>query len=70
SFLDATGLHTGSVVQVFLTRVYGDIRIAGVFSYFPTYAADTKQNFLVVNLNRLQYDINRLPAVSRCLLRQ
>ena len=62
SFLDATGLHTGSVVQVFLTRVYGDIRIAGVFSYFPTYAADTKQNFLVVNLNRLQYDINRLPA--------
>lgn len=64
SFLDATGLHTGQVVSMYLTRAYGDVRIAGVFSYFPTYAADLKQNFLVVNLNRLQYDLNRIPSGS------
>lgn len=62
SFMQAAGLHTGQVVPMYVSRSYSSIRIAGTFSYFPTYSVGPNQNFLVADESRLQYDVNRIPV--------
>ncbi len=64
SFLTAAGVHVGQVIPMYLSRSYSNVHIIGSFSYFPTFKADQKQNFLVADVGRLQYDLNRIPVAS------
>ncbi|HLZ72798.1 MAG TPA: ABC transporter permease [Dehalococcoidia bacterium] len=63
-FMKAAGLHSGQTILMYIDRAYVDVRIAGSFSYFPTYTPGSGQNLLVVDMARLQYATMRVPEAG------
>lgn len=61
TFLAAAHKKVGDDVQLYVNRQYLDARIAGRFTFFPTYTPDpTGSHLIVADLDRLLRDANRL----------
>lgn len=63
-FMRDAGLHDGQVIMMYVDRTYITVRVAGSFTYFPTYLNQDKQNLVVTELARLQYATARTPGAG------
>ncbi len=62
SFLEAARLKVGDSLQLFIGGIYLNATVVGSLTYFPTVQDPVTQPYLVTDLSRLTYIVNRLPG--------